>query len=73
MSKLPRFSIPELIEELREAASEAFVETFPTIPLEDMLESEAADVLEQVKKLLLDIVASGGPFADRAREILSRG
>lgn len=46
--------------------------SFPSIPLSDMLESEAADVLEKVEPLLLDIVNDGGKFAPIARAILDR-
>jgi hypothetical protein len=72
LSGLPRSSLPEIAEDLREQADADFVHTFPEIPKEDLLASEAAEVIEAVEPLLVDIVADGGPFADRARSILNR-
>jgi hypothetical protein len=69
---LPKSTIPDLVEDLRELSRAAFVETFPDIPQEETTEAEAADVLEQVEALLVDIVADDGQFADRARAILNR-
>ncbi len=69
---LPKTPIPELIDDLRELARASFVSTFPNIEEGDTIESEAAEVLEQVEALLIDVVADNGPFADRARSILNR-
>jgi hypothetical protein len=69
---LPRSSIPDLIDDLRELARASFVDTFPDLEQDEMAESEVADLLVEVEKLLLDIVSDGGPFAERARAILSR-
>ncbi len=69
---LPKLTPSELVEDLRELAKAAYMETWPVIPEDEGIEWEAAEFIEQAERLLLEIVSDGGAFSERARAVLSR-
>lgn len=70
--KLPRLSPDALIEELNDQAREAYVDTFPHVDQADTLEADAAAFIQSAANLMQEIVADGGPFSIRAKQVLSR-
>lgn len=69
---LPRFSPEVLMEELRELASAGYVETFPTIPFDDLIEMDAHHFVKTASALLEEIAKSNSVWAKRARAVLDR-
>jgi hypothetical protein len=69
---LPKLSPSELVEDLRELAKSAYMETWPNIPEDEGIEWDAADFIEQAERLLLEIMNDGGKFAEMARALLAR-
>lgn len=69
---LPKATPQELIDGLRELAHDSFVDTFPDIPEGETVEADAADFIQAVVRFLEEIVAGGGPLAERAAALLRR-
>lgn len=69
---LPKIFVEDLIETLHELAHLSAAETFPNIALEDTVEWDAADFIQKAALLLSEIAADEGPFAEKAKKVLSR-